>query len=72
MKISQVEKRFGKQIAKARREQNLKQSDVSKVTGVSRGQIAMMETGRTRVMLIHAINICKMLNLDLHQLTISK
>ena len=57
---------FGKFIREAREKKGLYQADVAEQIGVSRSYYTMIESGNREIYFTLAINICRILELDIN------
>lgn len=57
---------FGTLVREAREKQGLYQADVAEKLGVSRSYYAFIEAGKREIYFTLAINICRVLNLDIN------
>ncbi len=67
MKVTKIEKQFGKAISKRRKTMKLTQLQVAKKSKLKRAHYATMEIGGQSVLLRHAATICKVLGLKLEK-----
>ena len=63
-----VSKEFGKYIREAREKQRLYQADVAEQLGISRVYYTHIEAGNREIYFALAINICRILNLDISEI----
>lgn len=60
---------FGAFIREARENRGLYQADVAEKLGISRAYYAFVEAGKREIYFTLAINICRVLNLDINDFT---
>lgn len=68
MEDEKILKEFGAFIREGRHKKGLKQEDVAKQVDISRPYYTMIEAGKRDAYLALAINICRVLDLDLSQI----
>lgn len=65
MKVSKLEKKFGKAIARRRKRLRLTQLQTARKSKLRRSHYTALELGTQNVFLRHAVRICKALGLKL-------
>ena len=62
-----IAKEFGKFIREAREAEDLFQADIAERLGMSRAYYTHIEAGNREIYFTMAINICRVLNLDINE-----